>query len=159
MKKSILVALGVMFLGFVSSAQMMNKDSLSLVTKINKDNEKLAKLQGNVEEKTRQKAETATKAQQSANDNMSAANNLNSNPQDKKLARKADNAAGDARSDAKRARVASDNLDNLNKDIRDVTERIAKNQTKLNKFIQAQKNLDAAPMVVVPAMTADSTHN
>jgi len=159
MKKVILAALGVLFLGFAGSAQMMNKDSLALVTKINKDNEKLAKMQGNLEEKTREKGETATKAQQSASDNMTAANDLNGNPQDKKLARKADRAAGDARSDAKKARIASDNLDNLNKDIRDMTERIAKNQTKLNKFIQVQKNLDAAPVVVVPAMTKDSTGN
>ena len=159
MKKSILIAFGVLCFGFVASAQMVNKDSLSLVSKINSDKEKLAKLQNSVDEKTRLKQQTANKAQESADENRTAANKLSNDPQDKKTARRADNAASDARSDAKKARKAADQLDDLNKDIRNLTERIEKEQTKLNKYIQTQKNLDAAPTVIVPAMTKDSTKN
>jgi DNA repair exonuclease SbcCD ATPase subunit len=158
MKKSILIAFGVLCFGFVASAQMVNKDSLSLVSKINSDKEKLAKLQNSVDEKTRLKLQTANKAQQSADENRTAANQLSNDAQEK-TARRADNAASDARSDAKKARKAADQLDDLNKDIRNLTERIEKEQTKLNKYIQTQKNLDAAPTVIVPAMTKDSTKN
>ena len=156
MKKAILFTVGVLSFGLIASAQMVNKDSLSLVSKISSDKEKLANLQAQVDDRTREKKETANKAQESADDNQKAANKLSSDPQDRKLARKADNEASDARSDAKRARKAADRLEELNKDIRNMTERIEKEQTKLNKYIQTQKNLNVAPTVIIPK---DSTRN
>ncbi|HEX9513168.1 MAG TPA: hypothetical protein VF939_21910 [Puia sp.] len=156
MKKGILFTVGILSFGLAASAQLVNKDSLSLVSKINSDKEKLAKLQSSVDDRTREKKETAEKAQESADDNRRAANKLSNDPQDRKLARQADNEASDARSDAKKARKAADRLDDLNKDIRNLTERIEKEQTKLNKYIQIQKNDDTAPTVI---LQKDSTRN
>jgi uncharacterized phage infection (PIP) family protein YhgE len=137
------------------SAQTINKDSVSLVSKINNDKEKLAKLQGQVSERTNEKQKAAEQAQQSADDNRKAANKLSNDPQDKKLARKADNEASDARSDAKKARKANDRLEDLNKDIRDLTEKIAKEESKLKKYVVEYKNEVTAPTVIIPK---DSVH-
>ena len=117
------------------SAQNINTDSLSLVSKISADQLKLAKLQNTVEEKTRDKKDYATAAQQSADKNKTAADRLSDNPTDKKDARKADNAASDARSDSKKARKASDKLKDLNKSIAELKAKIAENQGKLNAYI------------------------
>jgi len=116
-------------------AQKINTDSLSLVAKISADQLKLAKLQNTVEEKTRDKQDQATTAQQSADKNKTAADRLSDDPTDKTQARKADNAAGDAKSDSKKARKASDRLKNLNKDIDELKAKIAENQAKLNAYI------------------------
>jgi len=157
MKKSLVLSLlGMVCFGLAAHAQMVNKDSLSLVSKIQSDQEKLTKLQNSVPDAEKAKKQTAEQAQESADDNRKAANKLSDDPQDRKLARRADNEASDARSDAKKARKANDNLEELNKDIRNLTERIAKNQTKLNKYIQANKNLQAAPTVLIPK---DSVRN
>ena len=150
LKKSLILSLlGVVCFGLAASAQMVNKDSLSLVNKIKSDQEKLAKMQNSVPDAEKGKKQTAEQAQESADDNRKAANKLSNDPQDKKLARRADNEAGDARSDAKKARKATDHLENLNKDILNLTERIAKNQTKLNRYIQINKNNVEAPVVLV----------
>src|ERR1700744_3195062 len=77
------------------SAQKINTDSLSLISKISADRLKLAKLQNTVEEKTRDKQDQATAAQQSADKNKTAADRLSDAPMDKTQARKADNAASD----------------------------------------------------------------
>ncbi|MES1249794.1 MAG: hypothetical protein ABUL46_03875 [Chitinophaga rupis] len=136
MKKNVLVALVGLFLASASlSAQQINTDSLSLVSKISSDQLKLGKLQNMVEEKTREKQDAATKAQQSADANKTAADRLGDASQDKKLARQADNKAGDARSDAKKARIAADNLDKLNKNIQELQDKIAKNQSRLDKYL------------------------
>jgi hypothetical protein len=149
-KKSFFLSLsGLLLFGLAASAQMVNKDSLSLVSKIQSDKEKLAKLQNSVSDRTKEKQETAAKAQESADANRQAANKLSNDPQDRKLARRADNEAGDARSDAKKARKAADRLEDLNKDIRNLTERIAKEETKLNKYVTAQKaEMNAAPVPI-----------
>ncbi len=158
MKKSLLLSiLSVLFFTVVASAQIVNKDSLKLTERIREDQEKLTKLQNSVSDKTKEKEETAAKAQESASDNQKAANKLGGDPQDKKLARRADHAASDARSDAKKARRASDKLEDLNKDIRNLTEKIAKEQSKLNTYIQAYKNNMEAVPVLVPQ--TDSTKN
>lgn len=157
MRKSLLLTImGVVFFSVVSSAQIFNKDSLKLAERIRDDQEKLTRLQNSVSDKTKDKQETAQKAQESASDNQKAANKLSGDPQDKKLARRADHAASDARSDAKNARKAADRLDDLNKDIRNLTEKIAKEQTKLNAYILAYKNnIEAVPVVA----QKDSTKN
>jgi len=133
-----LLWLSFVFLEFAhpASAQIsVNKDSLSLVKKLTTDKEKLLKLQGQVDDRTKEKEQTAAKAQQSADENRQAANKLSNDPQDSRLARRADNSASDARSDAKKARKAAESLDDLNKDIRKLTERIAGNETKLSKYV------------------------
>lgn len=136
-----------------ASAQVtVNKDSLSLVKKLTDDKEKLLKLQSQVNDRTNEKEETASKARQSADENRRAAERLTDDPQDKKLARRADNAASDARSDANKARRASERLDDLRKDIRDLTDRIEKNQSKLNRYLLVQNNPAMATHV-----TNDST--
>jgi len=116
------------------SAQQINTDSLSLISKISADQLKLAKLQNSIEEITRNKQDYATSAQQSADKNKTAAGRLSDDPTDKKEARKADNAASDARSEAKKARKASDKLKDLNKDIADLKNKIANEQEKLNAY-------------------------
>jgi len=133
--KAILFLLGLLSFGLMASAQIMNKDSLSLVSKINADKEKLAKLQGSVAEREKEKLKAAQLAQESADDNRVAANRLSNDPQDKKLARKADNGAADARDDARKARKANSRLENLNMDILNLTEKIAKEETKLKKYV------------------------
>lgn len=155
MKKNVLVALvGLFLLSTSLCAQKVNTDSLSLVSKISSDQLKLGKLQNMVEQKTRAKQDAATKAQQSADANKTAADRLGDASQDKKLARQADNKAGDARSDAKKARIAAKNLDDLNKDIQDLQDKIAKNQSRLDKYVQA----GTASVTLIPnAPVPDST--
>jgi len=150
-----LVLLAFLSFGLAASAQIVNKDSLSLVSKIQSDKEKLVKLQNSVAEKTKEKLTAAEQAQESADDNRKAANKLSNDPQDKKLARKADHDASDARSDAKSARKAADRLEQLNMDIRDLTERIAKNETKLSKYVTSYRVEATAVSVPIPK---DSVH-
>ncbi len=142
------------------SAQKVNTDSLSLVSKISSDQLKLGKLQNTVPEKTHAKDDAATKAQQSADENKTAAARLGDDAMDKKLARQADNKASDARSDAKKARIAADKLDNLNKDMQELQDKIAKNQSKLNNYLSVGTSvsvLTPAPAVIPPPVP-DTTH-
>ena len=150
MKKfTLLFIAGVLFFSVTGTAQIFNKDSLKLVESIQKDQVKLAKMQNSLADKTKEKEQAAQKAQESADDNRKAANKLGEDPQDKKLARRADNEASDARRDAKRARIAADRVESQNKDIRNLTEKIAKEQTKLNKYVaEYQANIQAAPAAV-----------
>jgi hypothetical protein len=67
------------------------------------------------------------------------ADRLSSNPRHKRLARKADKAASEARKDARSARKETDKVDRLNKDIRSTKKRIAKNETRLNKLVKSAK--------------------
>ena len=131
----VMTAIAVVIACMSVSAQQINTDSLSLVSKISADQLKLAKLQNAVDEKTRDKQDYATVAQQSADKNKTAATRLSDDPTDKKEARKADNAAGDARSDAKKARKAADRLRDLKKNIADLKSKIAEEQQKLNAYI------------------------
>jgi len=137
MKKALLLtSIGLLFLYMSVSAQKVNTDSLSLVSKISADQLKLGKLQNQLEQKTKNKQDASDQAQRSANDNSNAADKLRDEPGNKKLARKANNKAGDAKSDSRNARRESDRLDNLNKDIQVLKNRIADNQANLNKYIQ-----------------------
>jgi hypothetical protein len=89
-------------------------------------------MKASIPEKEKAKAETAEQAQKSADDNRKAANKLSNDPQDRKLARRADRSASDARDDAKKARIAADDLEDLYKDIRKLTERIEKEEKKIS---------------------------
>jgi hypothetical protein len=138
-KVLLLTSIALLFFCMSVSAQKINTDSLSLVSKISADQLKLGKLQNQLEQKTKNQQNASEKAQKSANENSNAADKLSNNPEDKKLARRANNRAGDARSDSRNARKESNSLDNLNKDILNLKNRIAENQIKLNKYIQDGK--------------------
>jgi hypothetical protein len=138
-KVLLLTSIGLLFLCMSVSAQKINTDSLSLVSKISADQLKLGKLQNQLEQKTKNQQDASAQAQQSANENSSAANKLSDHPENKKLARRANNRAGDARSDSRNARKESNSLDKLNRDILHLKNRIADNQVKLDKHIQYGK--------------------
>jgi hypothetical protein len=155
MKKIVVLSLfGTMLAAGHVCAQKMNTDSLKLAAKISSDQLKLGKLQNQVEEKTKDKQETAARAQTSADENQKAASDLSSNPQDKGLARKANHKASQAQRDARRAREAAGKLDDLNKDIRDMKDKIAKEQDKLKRDFPPAPTI-AAP---IPAVTDSTQH-
>jgi len=137
-----------------ATAQHPNEGIANGYSKINQDSTKLVKMKGLVPQYESNKKTTASQAQQSADDNKTAANRLSDDPQDKKLARKADNAANDARSDAKKARVAADKLEDLNKDIDKLSEKLLKERAKLDKDVRAQAT---APLNSPAAAQKDST--
>jgi len=107
------------------------KQSLELSKKINDNKLKLAKLENSLSNKTAEMESTATDAQRAADDNTTAAAKLGEDPQNKKLARQAESSADDAKKNAKRARVAAENLANLKKDIQVLKSKIAEGEAKL----------------------------
>jgi len=98
-----LLAAGLVMAFVPGSAQSLNKDSMSIAAKISADKEKLAKLQESVADKEKLVRETADQAQESADNNRKAAGRLSDDPQDKRLARKADQSASTAREDSKKS--------------------------------------------------------
>lgn len=139
MIKRILLLVPVCLLVFSASvfSQNINTDSLALISKISSDKLKLGKLQNEIEQKTKNKMDASIQAQKSANANTDAANKLSDDPQNKRLARKADNKASDAKSEARYARKEERRLDNLNKDIRDLKNKIADEELKMKKYTLA----------------------
>lgn len=139
MQKLLLITATVL-LGFSisTSAQELNKDSLSLVSKIEDDKSKLSDLQTQLEERLKSKGDAIAKAQRSANANSTAADKLSDDPRNKKLAKKADKSSSVARKDAKAARIETGKVDKLNKNIRSTKKRIAKNEKRLKKFTEAK---------------------
>lgn len=135
MKKTALLTLAF-FLTFCisSTAQTQNADSLSLISKIDEDKSKLTDLQTQLEERLKIKGEAIAKAQRSANANSTAADKLSDDPKNKKLAKRADKSSSAARKDAKTARVETDRVDKLNKNIKATKKRIAKNEKRLKKY-------------------------
>jgi chromosome segregation ATPase len=133
-----LFVMGSIFSALSVSAQgddHNEKQVIKLQAKVSEDSAKLVKFNSLIPDYEKQKKETAEQAQQSADDNKTAANRLSNDPQDRKLARKADNAASDARSDAKKARVAADKLDDLNQDIKKLTKQLGNERDKLDKYL------------------------
>ena len=153
-KKCCFVAVCILAFCIGASAQKINTDSLSLVSKISDYQLKRAKLMNMVDQRTKEKQDAALQAQRSANENSEDAARLSSDPQNKKLASKADNAASDARRDSKRARAANDKLDDLNKDIGKLTDKIASEQSKLIKYTGVA-TIAAVP--VTPVVSVDTT--
>jgi cell division protein FtsL len=149
----LLASMGVLFLSVKTSAQKVNTDSLKLISKIGEDQLKLGKLQNTVDQKTRNKEDGAVAAQESANKNATAATRLSNDPENKKEAKQADNAAGDARSNARKARKADDQLNKVNKDIADLQSKIAKEQAELNRYTGTSN----VPLAPVAAIRQDST--
>jgi hypothetical protein len=131
---------GSIFSALFSSAQNNDqgeKQIIKLQAKISEDSAKLVKFNSLLTDYEKQKKETAEQAQQSADDNKRAAEKLSNDPQDRKLARKADNAASDARSDAKKARLAAVKLNDLNQDIKKLTKQLEYQRDKLDKYLHA----------------------
>lgn len=141
MQKLLLITATVL-LGFSisTSAQELNKDSISLVSKIEDDKSKLSDLQTQLEERLKSKGDAIAKAQRSANANSSAADKLSDDPRNKKLAKKADKSSSVARKDAKAARIETGKVDKLNKNIRSTKKRIAKNEKRLKKYTQEKES-------------------
>lgn len=137
MKKLLLLLTGGLFFCMSISGQV-NIDSLSLVAEISRDQLKLGKLKNLLEQQENNNLIASEKAQRSANQNSTAADNLNDNPDSKKLARKAKNRAGDAKKDSRSARKESKMLNRLNGDILSLENRIAANQVKLNKHTNVE---------------------
>lgn len=138
-KLLLLIPVGLLFFCMSISGQV-NTDSLSLISEISRDQLKLGKLQNQLKQQINDKKDASDKAQYSANENSTAADKLSDNPDNKKLARKAKNRAGDAKRDSRNARSESENLDKLNKDIQDLENRIAKNEDKLYRHIRNGMN-------------------
>jgi len=135
MKKIIfLFGLGITILCGSAVAQKANTDSLALVSQIGNYQLKLGKMQNEVEQKTKNKQDANIQAQKSADENSNAAAKLTDDPNSKKLARKADNTADDAKTDARTARKEERRLNALNKDISDLKTKINSLQAKLDKF-------------------------
>ena len=134
MKKALYLLTGTLFFGFSAMSQQANTDSLKLVAQISQDQLELGKLQNMVEQRTKNKQSAAANAQNSASDNVNAAQKLNADPANKKLAKDANNKAGDAKSDASKSRKESGKLDDLNKSIIELKSKIAVEQAKLSVY-------------------------
>jgi predicted nucleic acid-binding Zn-ribbon protein len=135
-----LFLIGSIFFALASSAQnndQNEKQIIKLQAKVSEDSAKLVKFNSLMPDFEKQKKQTADQAQQSADDNKTAAERLSNDPQDRKLARKADNAASDARSDAKKARVSADKLDDLDQDIKKLAKQLGKERDKLDTYLHA----------------------
>jgi hypothetical protein len=134
-KVFLLTSIGLLSFCLSVSAQNVNTDSLSLVSKISADQLKLGNLQNQLEQKTKNQQDASEQAQKSANENSTAADRLSDHPENRKLARRANNKAGNARSDSRSARKESASLDKLNKEILHLKNKIADNQVKLDKHL------------------------
>ena len=154
MQKKSLFTVGLVAISLAVTAQKINTDSLTIVSKISDYQLKRAKLVNTVQQTTWDKQDAATKVQTSADKNSQDANRLNEDPQNKQLAKNADNSASDARKDSKSARNANKKLENLNKEIADLDNKIADQQTKLRVYTNV-----TSPMVMPAVATiADTTH-
>lgn len=157
MKKSLyLLPIAIFFLSASAKAQKANIDSLTLVAQISQDQLSLGKLQNMVEEKTKNKMGASVEAQNSANENANAANRLNADPDNKKLASNASDKASNAKSDARKSRNESGKLDDLNKKIMDLRIKIAGEQAKLALYSPIVMNAPA--LMPAPARSDTTLH-
>lgn len=148
MQKKGLIIVCLAICSLTVSAQQINTDSLKHVSRIGEYQLKRAKLQNTVDQTTRDKQDAASKVQRSADQNSEDANRLSNDPQNKALARKADNAASDVKRDSKRSRKANEKLLDLNKQISKLNTQIAEEQSKLDVYSTAV----VAPVIVPVAV-------
>lgn len=139
-KLFLLISCGLLLFCIPISGQQLKKDSLSLVSKIYRNQLKLGKLLGQLEQKSNKKQDASKKAQNSAIKDSTATDELSDDPDNKKLARKAKNTAHDARKDSMNAITESETLDKLHSDIQSLKHRIEHNQAKLNKIKHERSN-------------------
>lgn len=147
-----MIIVGLAVCSLTVNAQQINTDSLTHVSRISEYQLKRAKLQNTVDQTTRDKTDAATKVQSSADQNSQDASRLSDDPQNKRLAREADNAASDAKRDSRKSRRANRKLDDLNKEIAKLNTQIAEEQSKLDVYRKANVSPVMAPIA------ADSTH-
>lgn len=134
-------ALSLILLAFPLTAQVVSRDSLSnlkeqkqmleIGKRLNENKLELVKLENEREGKVTAVSETSENAQKSADANKQAAERLGEESQDRKLARRANNSAGSAKADAKRARKAGYSLEKLDKDISSLRASIQEDEKKL----------------------------
>jgi hypothetical protein len=137
----LMAALSLILLAFPLTAQVVSRDSLSnlkeqkqmleIGKRLNENKLELAKLENEREGKVMAVSETSENAQKSADANKQAAERLGEESQDRKLARRANNSAGSAKADAKRARKAGYSLEKLDKDISSLRASIQEDEKKL----------------------------
>ncbi|GGH26358.1 hypothetical protein GCM10007423_11270 [Dyadobacter endophyticus] len=137
----IIASLSLILLAFPLTAQVVSKDSLSnlkeqrqmleIGKRLNENKIELAKLENERDGKVAAVSQTSENAQKSADANKQAADRLGEQSQDRKLARRANNSAGSARSDAKKARKAGYSLEKLDKDINSLKASIQDDEQKL----------------------------
>jgi|SRR5580704_9331835 hypothetical protein len=160
MQKISLITAGLVAFSLAVTAQKINTDSLSLVSSISQNQLKRAKLQNTVKQTTWNKQDDSLKVQNAANKNSEDAIRLSNDPQNKKLAKAADNSASDARRDSREARHADRKLDNLKKQIADLTNKIASDQIRLNLYTNPAVPV-IVPMAIPPVapVVPDSSHH
>ncbi len=150
---TIIASLSLILLAFPLTAQVVSKDSLAnlkserqmleIGKRLNENKTQLAKLENEREGKLMEVSQTSENAQKSANANKQAADKLRDESQDRKLARRANNSAGSAKSDAKKARKAGYSLERLDSDINSLKARIQKDAKELADM---QPNIHPEPM-------------
>jgi|GEM_PF-595857 len=150
-----LIPAGLLFFSASVTAQQANIDSLKLVAQISQDQLQLGKLQNMVAQKTKDQEGAALNAQNSASDNANAAQRLNDDPTNKKLASNASDKAGDAKSDARKSRKQTEKLDDLNQSIKDLKSKIAGEQYKLSIYSPASSV--TTPIAMPTPASSDTT--
>lgn len=155
MQKKSLFTVGLVVISLTVSAQQINTDSLTIVNKISDYQLKRAKLQNTVKQTMWDKQDAATKVQTSADKNSQDANRLNTDPQNRQLAKDADNSASNARRDSRRARSANRKLDNLNKEIAGLDTKISEQQQKLSAYTKTE--LMPTPLMLPDIAPSDTT--
>lgn len=137
MKKRIFpkcITIAAAFAWTISAHGQYDKRIGKLQAKISQDSTKLVKYESMISSYEEQKGETAAAAQASANDNKKAAGRLTDDPQNKRLARQANKAASNAAKDSKKARLAAEKLDRLNRNIKQLNEQLANESAKMGKY-------------------------
>jgi hypothetical protein len=140
--KSTLIAL-LLFTGvaYNTHAQVVTKDSMNtlkeeksviaLNQQINERKLKLAALENDLQNKINAANSAEDEAQKSAKENAAIAEKLRNDATDKSISRKARKASRSAEKDAKRARIASARLKELQDDIDALKKRITADEQKL----------------------------
>jgi hypothetical protein len=99
-----------------------------------------------VYQRTKDKEGAAADAQNSASNNAVAAEKLNDDPNNKKLASNASDKAGEAKTDARKSRKQAEKLDDLNKKIMALKNKIASEQYKLSIYTPAPNTVMPMPV-------------
>ena len=141
---SVLIVTSLLFISFSSSSQVVSKDSISVLNQkkdvieleklVNTQKLKLASLENSQESKRRDMESAQKNAQKSADENAEIASKLSSDPDDRKLARKAKRAAKSAKRDARKSRKATDNFEDLQKEIITLRKKLADNEQRLSSM-------------------------
>ena len=147
-KRFVIVSIALLAISFYAKAQVVSKDSISMLksqkeiallnAKLNEEKLKLAGLENSLAAKTEAEQNARDRAQKSADANSKVASDLSEEAQDKKLARKAKKAAKTAKKDAKKLRKASSTLENLQSDIESLKKKIADDEAQVQTLQTSQ---------------------